>query len=55
MQGWQTREELMFKFALRVVAVATTLAAGTMLAHAENPMVGGAAMYPVSRPLEAAF
>jgi uncharacterized surface protein with fasciclin (FAS1) repeats len=36
----------MFKSTLRIVAIATTLAAGTMLAHAENPMVGGAAMYP---------
>ena len=36
----------MFKSTLRIVAVATTLAAGTMLAHADNPMVGGAAMYP---------
>jgi uncharacterized surface protein with fasciclin (FAS1) repeats len=35
----------MFRSAIRVVATAATLAAGTMLAHAENPMVGGAAMY----------
>jgi hypothetical protein len=34
-----------YKSALRIVAVATALAAGTMLAHAEKPMVGGAAMY----------
>ncbi|WP_377291265.1 fasciclin domain-containing protein [Rhizobium sp. SG2393] len=35
----------MLKTMIRTLTVATMLAAGTMAAHAENPMVGGAAMY----------
>ncbi len=35
----------MFNSMLRTVTVASILAAGTFAAHAENPMVGGAAMY----------
>ena len=35
----------MIKTVIRVVAVAATLAAATSLAHAKDPMVGGAAMY----------
>ncbi|GEO83596.1 MULTISPECIES: fasciclin domain-containing protein [Alphaproteobacteria] len=35
----------MFKTTLRPLTLAVALAAGTAAAHAENPMVGGAAMY----------
>ncbi|HCL67370.1 MAG TPA: fasciclin [Rhizobium sp.] len=34
----------MIKSTLRLLAVATAITAGTIAAHAENPMVGGAAM-----------
>ena len=34
----------MFKTTLRPLTLAVALAAGTVAAHAENPMVGGAAM-----------
>ena len=35
----------MLKTMIRTLTVATMLTAGTLAAHAENPMVGGAAMY----------
>lgn len=35
----------MFKTTLRPLTLAVALAAGTVAAHAENPMVGGAAMF----------
>jgi uncharacterized surface protein with fasciclin (FAS1) repeats len=35
----------MFTSAIRLVATATVLAASAFVAHAENPMVGGAPMY----------
>lgn len=34
------------KFMLRTLAATAVLATGLTVAHAENPMVGGAAMYP---------
>ncbi|WEZ84722.1 fasciclin domain-containing protein [Rhizobium sp. 32-5/1] len=35
----------MFKTTIRTLTIASVLAAGTFAAYAENPMVGGAAMY----------
>src|ERR1700744_2025172 len=42
----------MMKTTIRIIAMAAVLSAGASLAHAKDPMVGGAAMYPSKNIIE---